>query len=403
MYEINENVVYVKGASQGAIYNFNSGHIYSINGQACKIIDKLLNNDSLTKDEKNYIDVLIGNKLYSNNFKIVKYHPHKYYFDNLKLAWLEITQACNMRCVHCYEGNTHIQSKNILSLEKWKEIIDELKELNVNRVVVIGGEPTLNNNIKDILKYLSVKKIPTTLFTNASFVDDELRNVIVENDIRLKISLYGYNAFTHDSITGREGSFDILVNNIKYFLKKSVDISVAVTLMKENEHCVKEIEEFINSLGIKRYKFDVIREVYCGTQHNHIPTMDKIKDYSLRTQPNFKTDKEFFDKYFDKNTCWYGKLVVTEEGNVLPCVFERNIIFGNVTTNTIAEIISNEKTSYYWGLDYSKIDICKDCEYRFACTDCRPLAFSKAGNIFEKNIRCTYNPYKGEWQNVEKM
>ena len=35
----------------------------------------------------------------------------------------------------------------------------------------------MNNNIKDILKYLSVKKIPTTLFTNASFVDDELRNV----------------------------------------------------------------------------------------------------------------------------------------------------------------------------------------------------------------------------------
>ena len=401
MYEINKNIVYVKGAHQGAIYNFNSGDIFAINNNACQIIDKLVtssNNFSII--ENDYIELLTKNGLYDKNFIIKKYSPEMHTFNNLKLAWLEITQGCNLKCVHCYEGNFHIQSKNKLNLQKWKNIIDQLALLRVERVVVIGGEPTINKDIIEILKYLKSKNIPTTLFTNAFFQDEELRKVIVENNIRLKISLYGHNSNVHDSITTVSGSFDRLIENIKYFSKNSVDISIAVTLMKENENYVNEIEAFIKSLGIQQYKFDVIRQVYCGTQYKHIPTKQEIKNFSLRRKPNFTTNKKYFDTYFNKNTCWYGKLVVTEEGNILPCVFARNIILGDSNRQTLKDIIESPQTEKYWYMDYSKINVCKDCEYRFACTDCRPLAFSKEGNIFEKNLRCTYNPYKGEWNDA---
>lgn len=400
MYEINKNIVYVKGASRGAIYNFNSGDVFSVNTVACQIIDKLRDGaDDFSTKETDYIKLLVTNGLYDENFTIKKYKPDLRDFKNLKLAWLEITQACNMKCLHCYEGSSHVQSKNKLNLTQWKHIIDQLKMLDVERVVVIGGEPTINPDVIEILKYLSFKNVPTTLFTNAFFKDEKLRETIVEHKIRLKISLYGHNATVHDTITTIPGSFDRLIENIKYFIQKSVDISLAVTLMKENENYVNEIEDFIKSLGIKQYKFDVIRQVYCGTQHEHIPTLQETRNFSLRRKPNFTTSKTHFDTYFNKNTCWYGKLVVTEEGKILPCVFERNIILGDINHQTLDDIINSSQTKKYWYLDYSKVNVCMDCEYRFACTDCRPLAFSKAGNIFEKNLRCTYNPYKGEWGN----
>lgn len=400
MYEINKNVVYVKGASQGAIYNFNSGHVFSINGEACHIIDRLINNEPLKNDEIKYLKLLENKGLLDHQYNIAEYLPEEKEFKNLKLAWLEITQACNMKCLHCYEGNIHIQSKAILSLEKWFDIIDQLKELKTERVVVIGGEPTINPNVIEILKYLSNKGIPTTLFTNAYFDNEDLRKVIIENNIKLKISLYGHNSQIHDSITTISGSFDKLLKNINFFLEKNVDISIAVTLMKENEKFAKEIEEFILSLKISQYKFDVIRQVYCGTQYEHNPTDANILNYCKRTQPSFKTSKEKFDKNLTKNSCWYQKLVITEEGKILPCVFERNMILGNVNTNDLLDIINGQQIQNLWNLDYSKIEVCKDCEYRFACNDCRPLAFSKSGNLYEKNIRCTYNPYKGEWNNA---
>ena len=41
--------------------------------------------------------------------------------------------------------------------------------------------------------------------------------------------------------------------------------------------------------------------------------------------------------------------------------------------------------------------VCKDCEYRFACKDCRPLAKSVDGCQNGKNPRCKYDPYTGNW------
>ena len=52
--------------------------------------------------------------------------------------------------------------------------------------------------------------------------------------------------------------------------------------------------------------------------------------------------------------------------------------------------------------------ICRDCEYRYACFDCRPLAKASAGETAEylsaPPARCTYNPYTGQWaQGVWKL
>ena len=48
-------------------------------------------------------------------------------------------------------------------------------------------------------------------------------------------------------------------------------------------------------------------------------------------------------------------------------------------------------------LDFGKnrINECKQCEYRYACFDCRPNSLS--GNLLEKPWYCTYNPSTGEW------
>lgn len=48
-----------------------------------------------------------------------------------------------------------------------------------------------------------------------------------------------------------------------------------------------------------------------------------------------------------------------------------------------------------------KIRECSECEYRYACFDCRPNSLS--GNIYEKPWYCTYNPLLGEWDDEDKF
>lgn len=401
MLEINENVVYVKGVKNGAIYSFKDNKVYSINSEGCEIIEMVANNDinSLNIQQKEFIEKLINLGIYNSNYEI---HPYveKKRIACLDMVWLEITQACNLKCLHCYEGDKHCSAEHKMSVARWIEIINELGDMGISRVVVIGGEPCVSNNLIQILDELCKRKIKTTLFTNATLMSEQLLSFIVINRdwIEVKVSIYGHNKEVHDAITQVDGSFDMLIKNTSYLVENEVKVYAAVVVMKENENCFEELIDFVKNSHLIYTRYDVIRNVFGGTQNEHTVTDKSIICKVMRNKPNFKTSKTNFDESLNFNSCWKGKMAITENGDVFPCVFERELVLGNVENTSIKELLYSENLLNCWECDWSKIDVCKDCEYRFACKDCRPLAKSTNGNHFAKNPRCTYNPYDAKWE-----
>lgn len=403
-YLINDNVIFVEGAKNACIYDLNQGNVFSINEEAKTIIKDCIIHSKVnkTKIEQEYIQLLQKNGLYALDYNP---SPYKNEVDkNIKLnfCWLEITQACNLRCVHCYEGNTHISAKKTLSFEEWQEVIRQIKALGCNSIQFIGGEPTAYKELIGLIDtavQVGIEHI--TLFTNATLITEELFACIVKNNINISFSLYGHNACVHESVTKVAGSFEKTIKNVKRLQRANVKIRPAVVIMRENEDYVEEIKSFIGYLGLKYEKYDIIRNVYGGCQGLHTPQRKDVISKSFRSKPEFSITKEKFEKAFIINTCWYGKFAITETGDVIPCVFERNITYGNILDG-ISKILSSAELKKYWFLDINQIDQCNCCEYRYACKDCRPLGISKAGNIFEKNPRCTYDPLLGEWSNAIK-
>ena len=54
---------------------------------------------------------------------------------------LELLPYCNLRCFHCYSDSGPDQSRMGLSLEKIEALCDELADLQVFRINLVGGEP----------------------------------------------------------------------------------------------------------------------------------------------------------------------------------------------------------------------------------------------------------------------
>ncbi|WP_081748220.1 SPASM domain-containing protein [Aquimarina megaterium] len=68
-------------------------------------------------------------------------------------------------------------------------------------------------------------------------------------------------------------------------------------------------------------------------------------------------------------------------------------VFGNIETKSLLSIISNQTFQEYWDIPKDKIEVCKDCEFRYVCNDGRmPLKRDDKMYYFEEI--CTYNPYK---------
>lgn len=401
MFEINKDVILVNGATNAAIYDFNTGKVYSINRAAFNIIKKTVinGNQPASDTEKKYIEGLRSNALISLNFVPKIYFPHNDRKDSLiSFAWLELTEGCNLRCLHCYEGTEHPLGLMELSTEQWKTIIRDLKNNGCTKIQFTGGECCLRKDLKELINFATEQNYEDiTVFTNASLLTSELIELFAQKKIKVRFSLYGHTPDVHDTITQVAGSFYKTIENVKKLLARNVCVTPAIVIMKQNQEFIENLIDFVKEIGLRYTGFDVIRNVYGGCQKAYAPTNENVLKSKQRKKPFFTITKERFEKALAHNTCWYGKFVVMPDGKIAPCIFERTMILGDLTKQTIQDVLKSDQLNYAWNYDFSKVNYCKDCEFRFACRDCRPLGLSTHNCIAEKNPRCLYNPYTGRW------
>lgn len=89
-----------------------------------------------------------------------------------------------------------------------------------------------------------------------------------------------------------------------------------------------------------------------------------------------------------RNKCLNKKISIAANGDIKNCPSMKRK-YGNIKDTSLIDVCAMKTFRSYWYITKDQIHVCKDCEYRYVCNDCR--AFVK--NKFEKPIKCMYNPY----------
>lgn len=106
-------------------------------------------------------------------------------------------------------------------------------------------------------------------------------------------------------------------------------------------------------------------------------------------------DEFFYSFNKEYNSCWGQKLAVTKDGKMRPCIYS-TIELGDLKTDPVGPVIQ-KLSEEYWKITKDKIEKCKDCELRYACFDCREIAYRAGGDLHAPFPNCKYDPYKGGW------
>ncbi len=109
----------------------------------------------------------------------------------------------------------------------------------------------------------------------------------------------------------------------------------------------------------------------------------------------FNTNLEFFTESLHFNNCLNRKISIDTNGNIKNCPSMMDS-YGNIRDTTLAEAIEIPEFKKYWDINKDRIYVCKDCEFRYICTDCRAY-IEEPEDILSKPLKCGYNPYSGEW------
>jgi len=392
----------VTGSKHTLVINFKTGsstRLDSLSGQIMSLIEKGCPPEQIALELKQSPHSIKERLRVLQRRKVVEPSPMPRRNMNdaepkLNLLWLEVTGRCNLNCIHCYASAQRARLPDVdLKFNVIARTIRESAELGCPTLQFTGGEPTLRRDLKKLILEAKDSGIPNIeVFSNGVHIPETLLNFFSKEEIHLAISIYSHRARIHDSITRVQGSHHRTMRNLKKIVAKSIPIRCEIIKMETNNNDFWGTSAMLSSLGIElKYSHPLLpigRGIGKKSSLNWTAYSQIIGD--LTSCPDICE----FNRKRRWNDCWFGKASMLFNGDITPCIFARDQIAGNITRERLSFII-NERIQEYWSLNKDKVDICRDCEYRYNCSDCPPLTYSLTGSLTSKPPYCNYDPHSG--------
>lgn len=300
-------------------------------------------------------------------------------------VYLDVTAACQLRCRHCCTSSTH-PLKDELSFEEIQGIIEQVKTLGVSNLVISGGEPLLRPELYEILAKARHLDLNVTLLTNGLLIDEMWARRLAELSIRVKISLDGVSAATHDYLRG-QGTFAQTLQVLRLLLSEGADTAVHYTVHRRNFLELDELPSLLSHLGVQNLVIGTIKPAGRAVINAELLIPPRMVPFvharvnTIKKRAGLRI-MEFADRGWGQFGCpaTCNKLGITANGRLTTCAFfGPELLGGSVREHTLKEL---------WQAHLERRDLflinekCRTCPALSRCAGgCRARALYYHGDI----------------------
>ncbi len=283
----------------------------------------------------------------------------------------EPTTSCNLRCPECPSGlRAFTRPTGMLQKDFFTRTIDEIHKELLYLIFYFQGEPYLNPDFLEMVKYASAKGIYTATSTNAHYLNDAAAKRTVESGLdRLIISIDGTTQDVYQQYR-IGGNIDKVIEGTKNIVKwkkelnsKTPFVFFQFLVVKPNEHQVGDIKKMAKEVGVDEVRFKTAQVYDFETDPNNlIPTIDKFSRYKKNAAGTYTPKNKL------ANRCWKMQHanVITWDGLVVPCCFDKDAMhqLGNLKNQSFKEVWNNDNYKQFRSAlmkSRKNIDICSNC------------------------------------------
>ncbi len=138
-----------------------------------------------------------------------------------------LTYKCNLGCQYCYEKGAKLNYPDIL-LDNFEKILKWLRKNKRDRIILLGGEPTVHPDFKYILKIAESNKMNVAILTNLMCNEEAIEAIInYRGYLVLQVNINNPNTY-------RDHGYDLVYANIKKIHNQKRTIVLRYNLYKEN-------------------------------------------------------------------------------------------------------------------------------------------------------------------------
>ena len=151
------------------------------------------------------------------------------------------TGACNARCAYCnVDANMQHADRELTTKEAFA-LVDEVHSFGVRWFGIKGGEPLMRKDIFEIVKYAKSKGLNVCLLTNGCFVDGEIYDNLVKNQVWTSVSIDGPEEI-NDQLRGK-GSYKKALAAIEKLSKGKILNGLACAITTINYKYLDHVAE----------------------------------------------------------------------------------------------------------------------------------------------------------------
>jgi radical SAM protein with 4Fe4S-binding SPASM domain len=164
-----------------------------------------------------------------------------------------LTFRCQNDCLHCYTGGPKETPE--LSTPDWIKVIKRVKEQSIFVVTFTGGEPTLREDLPQLLQFAQDSGLVTGLVTNGRRLSDTkyIHSLEKAGLDFAQITVESYIPQVHDRMTCSTGSWEETIQGLVNTLSSEIYVSTNTTLTTLNADSALETMTFLKSIGVKNF------------------------------------------------------------------------------------------------------------------------------------------------------
>jgi radical SAM protein with 4Fe4S-binding SPASM domain len=234
-----------------SVYQITKDELYELDNESFRFLKTCATEQGCSSKDCGFIDYCVDESLLITERAFLQRPPLiQSPVPSLRYLELQITDACNLRCRHCYIDSA---SSKELSLEQIRNVLKEFEEMQGLRVLITGGEPLIHSQFDKLNEMLPEFFLRKVLFTNGVMLQKEILKTLKVDEIQ--VSIDGLES-AHDAIRG-SGNFKRTLDAVKLALDAGFDVSISTMIHRANLGDFDSMERLFRSMGIKDWTVDV--------------------------------------------------------------------------------------------------------------------------------------------------
>ncbi len=326
----------------------------------------------------------------------------------------EVTQACDLACVHCRASALARRNPLELSTEEGFHLLEEIRGFGDPLMVFTGGDPLKRPDLFALVEHSVGLGLRTTVTPSATplLTREAIQRFRATGVARMALSLDGPDAESHDGFRRVAGSFDRTLAALELAREAGLPTQVNTTVTRRNAHRLDEIAALVERSGARLWSvFFLVATGRAAVEDDldaagyervfeFLYELARTAPFALKT-----TEAQHYRRYVAQRRKAAGEPVgpqpaindgkgfvfVSHTGQIFPSGF-LPVAAGNVRRDSLRDIY---RTSPLFRSLRDSAQLggkCGRCEFRNLCGGSRSRAYALTGDYLAEDQRCIYQP-----------